>query len=540
MTTVPSANTTEPVYVVGTTSIHEVSPEMVGAKAFGLMQMSEAGLSVPPAFVLGTATCRGFQQANGHLGEDVVGDVVSGLREIEKSTGLHFGAGRRPLLLSVRSGAAVSMPGMLETILNVGLSDTTLPGLLRATGDPVFVWDSYRRLVQAYAEVVDGCPASPFAAVLNRAMAQLEVPSASELDVAALRAVVQEQQEVYHSIVGRRFPQDPMEQLLGAIAAVFRSWNCVRAEEYRALQHLTDLSGTSVTVQAMVFGNKGVTSGSGVGFTRDPATGANRVYVDFLLNAQGEDVVAGRHVVADTEATITALPGLTHELQSVRRKLEGLFRDAQDFEFTVEEGKLWMLQSRAAKPTAWAALHIACDLVNEGLIDTATAVERLGAYDLDSISRVRLVDAHRAEVVGNGIPASGGVASGRIALSIEAARRYSADGEPVVLVRDEASTDDIAGLAICRGVLTATGARTSHAAVVARQLDVTSVVGCRDLSFDLVRRRIRIGRVEIVEGEQITLDGATGAIYRGEPELCVEHPEELIKQVRNWQASLGH
>jgi pyruvate,orthophosphate dikinase len=539
MSAAVTASGTRPLYVIGATSAREVSPEVVGAKAFNLMLMSEAGLSVPRGFVLGTSSCRDFHEAGGRLEDDLVAHVVRGIREIEGSTGLRFGAGRRPLLFSVRSGAAVSMPGMLETILNVGLSDATLPGLLRATGDPVFVWDSYRRLIQAYAEVVDGCPPAPFAAVLNDAMVRQGVPTVGELDVAALRAVVRGQQDVYRSIAGRPFPQDPMRQLLDAVAAVFRSWNGDRAMTYRALQSLTDLIGTSVTIQTMVFGNMGMKSGSGVGFTRDPATGEDRAYVDFLLNAQGEDVVAGRHAVADTEASIAALPGLAHELQAVRRKLEGLFRDVQDFEFTVEEGKLWMLQSRAAKRTPWAALRIACDLVDEGLIDTATALERLEGYELDSIFRVRLDNESGAEVLGSGTPASDGVASGRMALGIDAAQRFSRDGDPVVLVRDEASTQDIAGLALCRGVLTATGARTSHAAVVARQLGVACVVGCRDLLFDLDRRRVRLGRVEIREGEQITLDGATGLLYRGTPEVRVERPDEMIQRVRAWQASLA-
>jgi pyruvate,orthophosphate dikinase len=509
---------------------------MVGSKAFNLMLMSEAGLSVPRAFVLGTTVCRGFHQAGGHLDPGMIADVERGIREIEGSTGLHFGAGRRPLLFSVRSGAAVSMPGMLETILNVGLSDATLPGLLRATGDPVFVWDSYRRLVQAYAEVVDRCPTDPFDAVLRRTMDAHGVPMASELEVSAMQAVVREQQDVYRSLTGRPFPQDPMEQLLGAVTAVFRSWDSERAKQYRSLQGLTDLIGTAVTVQVMVFGNMGVTSGSGVGFTRDPASGENRLYVDFMLDAQGEDVVAGRRTVPETEASIVALPGLARELQLVRRRLEGLFRDAQDFEFTVEEGKLWMLQTRTAKRTAWAALRIACDLVDEGLIDSATAIERLGPYDLDSISRARLADESSAQIIGHGVSASDGVGCGRMALGIGAAERLCRGGDPVILVREEALTQDIAGLAVCQGIVTATGARTSHAAVVARQLGVACVVGCRELAFDLDHGKVQTNGQEVREGEWITVDGATGLLYRGKSEICIERPVELIERVRTWRA----
>ena len=536
MSLTASAGGARPLHVIGATSPREASAEMVGSKAFNLMLMSEAGLSVPRAFVLGTTVCRGFHQAGGHLDPGMIADVERGIREIEGSTGLHFGAGRRPLLFSVRSGAAVSMPGMLETILNVGLSDATLPGLLRAAGDPVFVWDSYRRLVQAYAEVVDGCPTDPFDAVLRRTMDAHGVPMASELEVSAMQAVVREQQDVYRSLTGRPFPQDPMEQLLGAVTAVFRSWDSERAKQYRSLQGLTDLIGTAVTVQVMVFGNMGVTSGSGVGFTRDPASGENRLYVDFMLDAQGEDVVAGRRTVSETEASIVALPGLARELQLVRRRLEGLFRDAQDFEFTVEEGKLWMLQTRTAKRTAWAALRIACDLVDEGLIDSATAIERLGPYDLDSISRARLADESSAQIIGHGVSASDGVGCGRMALGIGAAERLCRGGDPVILVREEALTQDIAGLAVCQGIVTATGARTSHAAVVARQLGVACVVGCRELAFDLDHGKVQTNGQEVREGEWSTVDGATGLLYRGKSEICIERPVELIERVRTWRA----
>jgi pyruvate, orthophosphate dikinase len=521
--------------VIGGAGAREHSPAEVGSKAFNLMMMSEAGLATPPAFVLGTQSCREFHEARGRLGDDLVADVLDGIGEIERQTGQRFGADRRPLLVSVRSGAAVSMPGMLETILNVGLSDATMPSLLRATGNPVFVWDSYRRLIQSYAEVVDGCPAAPFAQVLADAMDEYGVPAAEELDVAALRSVVRGQKEVYGSIVGRPFPQDPREQLLGAVAAVFRSWNSPRAVSYRELQHMTDLTGTAVTVQTMVFGNMGVESGSGVGFTRDPATGENHTYVDFVLNAQGEDVVAGRSVADDSDRTIAAVPGLAHELQSVRRKLEILFRDVQDFEFTVQERKLWMLQTRAAKRTPWAALRIACDLVDEGLIDVPTAIERLSGYELDSISRFRMADEQDAEILGRGTPASDGIGSGRLALTIAAAQRFSRDGDPVVLVRAEASTEDIVGFTISRGFVTATGARTSHAAVVARQLGVACVVGCESLFVDVEHGRIRLGEGDLLEGEFITVDGSTGLVYRGEPTSYVERPDELLRRVEDWK-----
>lgn len=516
-------------------NVGDVDPGTVGAKAANLMRMARAGLAVPSGFVLSTDVCASYHAAGGRFHPDVTTLVTRGMEHIERSTGLRFGAPRRPLLVAVRSGAAVSMPGMLDTILDVGLCDDTLPGLLRATGDPVFVWDSYRRLIESYAAVVDAVPPGPFAAVIDDALRRQRVPVVSELDVAATRDVVRHLQELYRSLAGRPFPQDPMQQLLGALEAVLRSWNAPRAVEYRELQGLTDLTGTAVTVQAMVFGNSGATSGSGVGFTRDPATGENRLYVDFLLNAQGEDVVAGRHAAGNSEPLIASVPGLAHELHTVRRTLEATFGDAQDFEFTVEDGKLWLLQTRTAKRTPWAALQIACDLVDEGLIDERTALERLRPYDLDHISRQQLSPGLDDQPLAGATPASAGVASGRIALQVDAARRHAGRGEPVILVRDQASTDDISALAVCRGLLTATGARTSHAAVVARQLGVVCLVNCSELCIDADAHRLRIGDRQLAEGDTITIDGATGHIYRGSLELVEEHPATLIERVRRWQ-----
>jgi len=527
-----------PLCVIGETSVRDVTVEEVGAKAYNLMRMTEAGLPVPPGFVLSTRLCREFHDAGGHLGDNVAGLVADGVRRIERATGLRFGAGRRPLLVAVRSGAAVSMPGMLETILNVGLSDATLPGLLRATGDPVFVWDSYRRLIQSYGEVVEGCPAAPFAAVLNEATTQAGVPSVAELDVAGLKGAVRTLQDVYRSVVGHPFPQDPITQLLGAVEAVLRSWNASRAAQYRALQGFTDLAGTAVTVQAMVFGNMGVTSGSGVGFTRDPSTGEDHLYVDFLLNAQGEDVVAGRYAAGDPEPLIAALPPLAHELQTVRRRLEALFGDAQDFEFTVEEGKLWLLQTRTAKRTPWAALRIACDLVDEQLIDPATALQRLHDYDLDAITRVHLAAEEQQQPIGHGTPAGTGVITGRAALSVDTVQHYTEHGDPVILVRDEASTQDISGLAICRGLVTATGARTSHAAVVARQLGVVCVVGCLGLSIDTDRKQLTFSPHQLNEGDLITVDGDRGLIFQGKLEVRLERPLDRIQRAREWQQTV--
>ncbi len=509
--------------------------DVVGSKAANLMLMADAGLPVPLGFVLGTGVCADYHRRGGVLDSSVEDLIRQGIRQLERATGRRFGGARRPLLVSVRSGAAVSMPGMLDTILNIGLSDATLPGLIRATGDPVFAWDSYRRLIQSYAEVAGHAPAAPFAAALEAALIRHEVPSAAELDVAALRDVTAEFSDVCQAQTGQPFPQDPIRQLIGAVESVLRSWNADRAVEYRRLRHLDHLSGTAVTVQAMVFGNLGVTSGSGVGFTRDPATGEDRLLVDFLLSAQGEDVVGGRYGAADPEALIAVVPGLARNLEAARRTLETTFRDAQDFEFTVQEGKLWLLQTRAAARTPWAALQIASDLVAEGIIDEPTALDRLRPYNLDEVTRSGLGDGARPEPIGYGTPASHGAAAGQIALDVRVALRAAERGEPVILVRAEASTQDIAALAVCQGLVTASGARTSHAAVIARQLAIACLVNCPALSVDLAARRVRIGDTVLAEGDQISIDATAGLIYPGALELTREHPTELIERVRGWQ-----
>jgi len=512
-----------------------LGPDVVGSKASGLMRMADAGLPVPPGFVLSTQTCAGYHARGGRLDQDTIAMVSRGVQHIEQATGRRFGAGRKPLLVAVRSGAAVSMPGMLDTMLNIGLCDGTVDGLLRATGDRRFVWDSYRRLIESYAEVVDGCEPASFAGVVGDALREQDVPNVAELDAGALRTVVGQLQGRYKPAADRPFPQDPMDQLLGAVEAVLRSWNAPRAVEYRRLKQLTGLSGTAVVVQAMVFGNTGMTSGAGVGFTRNPATGERRPYIDFLLNAQGEDVVSGRAAIADSRTLICAVPGLADQLEGVTGKLEALFGDAQDFEFTVEDGKLWLLQTRTAKRTPWAALQIACDLVREGVIDEETACRRLRPYDLDAICAPRLAPGLDLKPVGTGTPASAGTASGRVALSIAQAQTMASRGDPVILVRGEASTADIAALEVCGGLLTATGARTSHAAVVARELGVSCLVGCTGLAIDAAADSLVIGEWRGHSGDTITVDGSSGAIYPGALDLVVERPTDLIAQVRRWQ-----
>jgi pyruvate,orthophosphate dikinase len=509
--------------------------EVVGNKAAQLIRMAEAGLPVPAGFVLPTTLCRAYFE-NGQRLPDRFPDILLGnIRHLEQATGLTFAGERRPLLVSVRSGAAVSMPGMMDTLLNVGLCDRTLPALIRMTGNPRHAWDSYRRLVQTFAEVVHKQASDPYDHLLQEALAREAARVPGELDVAALKRLTGEFLDRIAATTGKPFPQDPSEQLSAAVEAIFQSWQSARAARYRRLHDLDNLAGTAVTVQAMVFGNMGGTSGSGVAFSRDPATGENRLFVDFLWNAQGEDVVSGRCPVHEVEALQRTMPDLYQELQQTARQLERLFLDAQDYEFTVQEGKFYLLQSRSAKRTPLAALRIACDLVAEGLIGEEQALGRLHEYDLESIQSVRLAETGECQLLSTGIPASPGVAVGPITLHPESAMRLALQGKKPILVRLDMSTSDIEGLASSAGMLTARGGRTSHAAVVARQLNKTTIVGCRALFLAADGQRCRIGDRWLSEGDELSLDGNSGRVYRGHLNVIVEKPESYLAEVRRWK-----
>jgi pyruvate,orthophosphate dikinase len=525
------------VYLLGCRTVDHrgVSVEAVGHKAANLIRMAETGLPVPSGFVLATAMCREYFERGRRLPDGLNEVLAQSIGEVEKATGLTFGGVRRPLLVAVRSGAALSMPGMMDTILNVGLGDRTLPALIRMTGNPRHAWDSYRRLVQAYSEVVQGLPTDLFERSLAASLDREAVPTVKELDVAALKDLTQEFLGHFESQVGQPFPQEPFAQLAGAAEAVFRSWETPRAVEYRRLNKLDDRTGTAVTVQAMVFGNMGETSGSGVAFTRNPATGENTLYVDFIWNAQGEDVVSGRYPSQDSGDIQTALPELYGELRRTGQQLEALFLDVQDFEFTVQEGRLHLLQSRNAKRTPLAALRIACDLVKEGLINEATALERLSQYDVGSIQLVRLATGDNQPLC-TGIPASPGVAAGEIALDPPSAVAMAASGRTPVLVREDISPADITGLAAAAGVLSCHGGRTSHAAVVARQLNKVCIVGCQKLSISYDGRGCRLGDRWFKEGDPVSLDGHSGAVYSGKLAAVVERPSEYLLEVERWKA----
>jgi pyruvate,orthophosphate dikinase len=461
--------------------------------------------------------------------------LASQVQRLERDSGLAFGSSRKPLLVSVRSGAAVSMPGMMETLLNVGLTESSLRGLLRMTGNPRLVWDSYRRLVQSFAEVVHRCPRAPFETALATELQAAGVSRPQELDYRSLETLARRYLAVFESLSGHEFPQDPMDQLESAVRAVFESWNAEKAKVYRRMNRIDENTGTAVTIQRMVFGNAGGTSGSGVAFTRDPATGEDQLYMDFMFNAQGEDVVSGRRAFGEPVALEDALPDAFRALHDARHVLEAEFRDAQEIEFTVENGKLYFLQTRSAKRTPWAALRIAVEQANQGLIDRRTALAHLSAYDLAAIQEVRLEAVDGARLLCRAEPASIGVASGAIALDAQAASRFAGAGRDVILVREETSTDDIAGIATAGGILTALGGRTSHAVVVARQLAKVCIVGCRELVIDFPARRCAIAGEWFNEGDVICLDGRSGQVFAGEPLRVVERPTAYLAEVEKWR-----
>lgn len=509
------------------------SAEVIGAKAQGLMRMAAIGLPVPPAVVLGTRWCAPVLQTGG-LPEALRSELPAALMWLQQRTGRAFGDPRRPLLVSVRSGAAVSMPGMMRTLLNVGLADLTLPGLVRLSGNPRLAWDSYRRLVASYGEVVAGVPAEAFEEENN----SLHTSDLRQLDFAQLRALTRRFLDVYRAVAGEPFPQNPREQLERAIRAVFASWRAPQAIDFRKVHRISEQAGTAVTLQASVFGNASGLSGAGVGFTRDPILGGSEPVIDFRFNAQGEDVVAGRLSAHGTLDLAEALPEVWRQLHVSAAKLEREFNDMQDFEFTVEDRRLYLLQSRPGKRSALAGARIALDLCDEGIISRSEALGRLDAIGESALAVTKVAADDGGVLLPLAVAASAntGVATGEIVLDETRARQRSSTGTPVILVRRQAETADLPALTLASGLLTELGARTSHAAVVARHLGKVCLVGCRDLHIDLDRHTVRIGSAEFPEGAVLTLDGNEGRIYAGKLRTIVERPKDLlsrISQLRN-------
>ncbi len=508
---------------------------VLGGKGANLAEMVNLGVPVPPGFTIACRVC-GDYLATREIPPALRAEVARNLRRLERDTGKRFGDAGDPLLVSVRSGAPVSMPGMMETILNLGLNDDAVEGLATLSANPRFAYDSYRRFIQMYADVVLGVPQHRFEQQLTAKRTSAGVETDAELPADALRALVAEYKALVRAATGAEFPSDPETQLWGAIEAVWRSWTLKKAVDYRRVSAIADTLGTGVNVVAMVFGNMGDDSGTGVAFTRDPSTGERTFYGEFLVNAQGEDVVAGIRTPLRIAEMAQRLPGAYEELLATQQRLESHFRDMQDIEFTVERGKLYLLQTRTGKRAAAAAVRIADDMVREGLISRAEAVARVEPAQLDQLLHPVIDAGVRATPIATGLPASPGAASGAAVFDADSAERRAHAGEAVILVREETTPEDFHGMVASRAILTARGGMTSHAAVVARGMGKCAVVGAKDIAVDDDRRRFTVGTTVVHEGDYLTLDGASGTVYLGNLPTV---PSEVVRVVSG-QALAAH
>ena len=502
--------------------------EVLGGKGAGLHEMTRIKIPVPPGFTISTEICRYYYAHHRRYPKGLDAQVAAALKQMENILDRRFGDAENPLLLSIRSGARESMPGMMDTVLNLGLNDRTVNGLIQRTNNPRFAYDSYRRFVQMYADVVlgmkprDKAETNPLDAILERKKRARSVRSDTELDAADLKKLVAEYKTEIRTAFGKEFPEDPFDQLWEAIGAVFGSWNNDRAIAYRELYNIPHTWGTAVNVQAMVFGNLGDNCATGVAFTRDPANGEKRFYGEFLVNAQGEDVVAGIRTPRAIGELAQVMPKAATELRKVGKMLEKHYRDMQDIEFTIEDGKLWMLQTRTGKRTGFAAVRIAVDMVEERKINSREALQRIEPDQLNQLLRPifdqkgkDLADKE-GRLLGKGLAAGPGAATGRVVFHAEDAVEWKKRGERVVLCRIETSPDDIRGMDAAQGILTARGGMTSHAALVARQMGKVCVAGCEALHIDYVARSLKVDQAELKEGDWISIDGSTGEVFKGE------------------------
>src|SRR6476659_5243846 len=511
--------------------------DLLGGKGIGLAEMTQLGVPVPAGFTITTDASRAFMASGGEV-EGLDKEVEEHLARLEEQTGKRFGDPEDPLLVSVRSGAAVSMPGMMNTILNVGLNDESVEGLARSTGNEEFARDCYRRLIQMYGETVDGIDGHRFEEELSALKRERGVDQDVDLTDDDLAELVDRFKQIYQDETGRGFAQDAREQLSRAVEAVFQSWDTPRAQVYRRAHDIPDDLGTAVNVVQMVFGNKGDTSATGVAFTRDPSTGEPGVYGEFLVNAQGEDVVSGIRTPEPLARMEEVLPEAFGRYVETIRRLEEHYRDVQDTEFTVEEGRLYLLQTRTAKRTAAAALKTAVDMVDEGLISREDAVARIDPAQLDQLLHPMLDPKASLDVAAKGLNASPGAAVGEIVFEADTAEDRGRAGENVILVRWETTPDDINGMIFAQGILTAHGGMTSHAAVVARGMGKPCVAGCEGLSLDLDAKTARIGEQELREGEVITIDGGTGSVIVGEVDLVPPQINEDFQTILSWADDL--
>ncbi len=504
---------------------------LLGGKGANLAEMSNLGIPVPAGFTISTEVCSDFYNNGGKYSDKVVEQVKNGVRHIEKIMGAKFGDNSNPLLVSVRSGAPASMPGMMDTVLNLGLNDATVKGIIGQSNNGRFGWDSYRRFIQMYGDVVmEMKPESkeeedPFELIIQEMKDSKALKLDTELTADDLKQLVSLFKQAIKNRTGKDFPTDPWEQLWGAISAVFRSWNNPRALTYRKLNNIPANWGTAVNVQSMVYGNMGDDCATGVAFTRDPATGAKKFYGEYLVNAQGEDVVAGirtpqpvdesTKTSADQVTLESLMPAAYKELDRIYNLLEKHYRDMQDIEFTIQKAKLWMLQTRNGKRTAEAAVRIAVEMVEEGLIDEETAIMRIQPEQIDQLLHPKFDPSARKKVIAKGLPASPGAATGRIVFHADDAEEWAERGEQVILVRIETSPEDIGGMNVAQGILTSRGGMTSHAAVVARGMGTCCVAGCSDLNISYKNKTITVNGVTLKEGDWISLDGSKGEVIEG-------------------------
>jgi pyruvate,orthophosphate dikinase len=508
---------------------------LLGGKGAGLADMTRAGLPVPPGFIVTTEVCNAYYTNGKNFPEGMWEQVIEGLRAVEAKTGKKFGDPENPLLVSVRSGAPFSMPGMMDTVLNLGLNEQTVQGLATQTGDLRFALDAYRRFATLFAEIVMGVAHEKFERVMERYKAQTEGGRDTDLSSEQLRDIIAAQKQIIFSDQsGLAIPEDPYEQLRVAIAAVFNSWMGRRACDYRKVNRIPDDLGTAVNVQAMVFGNMGADSGTGVAFTRNPSTGEKKLYGEYLLNAQGEDVVAGLRTPNAISQLRDELPAVYEQFEQITGLLEKHYRDMQDVEFTIERGRLWMLQTRTGKRTGAASVKVAVEMVREGVIDKATAVRRVTPEQLDQLLHPTVDPNTDAKVVARGLPASPGAAQGKVVFDPDEAEELARDGEMVVLVRQETSPDDFHGMVAAQAIVTARGGMTSHAAVVARGMGKSCVCGASVLNIDYSQQQFSVNGTTVTKGEWITVDGSTGRVFMGQVPTVQPVLDEDFAELMRW------
>ena len=520
-------------------SFNEGSKEMkslLGGKGANLAEMTKIGLPVPPGFTITTESCIDYYENNKTIKQEIINQIEEKLSSLEKDLNKQLGSEEDPLLVSVRSGAVISMPGMMDTILNLGLNDNTVKALAKATDNDRFAYDSYRRFIQMFSDVAMEVPKYKFENVLDKYKEKNNFKFDTDLTCDHLKSIVEEYKAIYKKEVGEDFPQDPKKQLMLSVEAVFRSWNNPRAIIYRRLNDIPNDLGTAVNIQSMVFGNMGDTSGTGVAFTRDPATGENKLLGEYLINAQGEDVVAGIRTPEPIATLEKVMPEIYKQFIDTVKTLENHYKDMQDVEFTIEKGRLFFLQTRNGKRTAASAINVAVDLVEEGLISKEEAIMRVEPKQLDQLLHPKFEDKalKEATVLAKGLPASPGAGSGKVYFTAEEAVEASKNGEKVILVRQETSPEDIEGMICSQGILTARGGMTSHAAVVARGMGKCCVAGCGEIKVDEIAKEVRKDNLVLREGDFISIDGSTGIVYLGDVAKTKVSMTGNFEKLMNW------